>query len=326
MSYHPVRQPRPAELIIRGLRHRLTWWDGTEPAGQSNSRPCLIPTADSKAPKGPAPIVLLHGFLDNGATWQFLVDCLPQHWSLVALDWRGFGDSEWAPGGYWFADYLADLEVLLDELSPQQPARVIGHSMGANVATLYAGIRPRRLQWLINLEGVGLGRTAPEQAPARYQQWLDELRAPLATDRHRSVAQLAAALRRRNPRLNDARAEFLARAWTRSVDEAQEVRLAFDPRHRLVNPILYRREEAEACWARVVIPLLLLCGGSSGHRDRRLAEFSDEFVHTVFGNARVVTLENVGHMMHHEDPQAVARCIVEFVSACDSAQHAQVRQ
>ena len=67
------------------------------------------------------PVVLLHGFQDCGDTWQFLVDSLPGTWSLVAPDWRGFGGSEWAPGGYWFPDYLADLETLLDQLVPDAP-------------------------------------------------------------------------------------------------------------------------------------------------------------------------------------------------------------
>ncbi len=48
---------------------------------------------------------------------------------MVAPDWRGFGDSEWVPGGYWFPDYFADLDGLLDALAPQSRARVIGHSM-----------------------------------------------------------------------------------------------------------------------------------------------------------------------------------------------------
>ena len=56
-------------------------------------------------------------------------------WSCVALDWRGFGGSEWAQEGYWFPDYFADLEALLDIVSPGKPARVIAHSMGGNVAT-----------------------------------------------------------------------------------------------------------------------------------------------------------------------------------------------
>src|SRR3989442_11948912 len=122
--YTPMRVPRHQELSVRGLKHRLTWWG--EPTG--------------------TPIVLLHGFQDCGDTWQFLVDCLPDTWSLVAPDWRGFGGSEWAPDGYWFPDYLADLEALLDALAPSTPAPVIAHSMGANIALLYGGIRPQRLK------------------------------------------------------------------------------------------------------------------------------------------------------------------------------------
>ncbi len=192
------------------------------------------------------------------------MDCLPDTWTLVAPDWRGFGGTEWAPGGYWFPDYLADLEALLDAVAPNSAARVISHSMGANVAVLYSGMRPQRLQWVVNLEGIGLRRTRPEAAPEHYATWLDQIKQPPSDGRYRSVQQLAEVLVRRNPRLPADRAEYIARAWTR--DAADGVRLAFDPRHRFVNPVLYRREEAEACWARVQIPMLLLAGGSSATR------------------------------------------------------------
>src|SRR5581483_4250971 len=179
MSYQPVRIPRHEYISVRGLQHRLTWWG--EP--------------------GQRPVVLLHGFMDCGDTWQFLVDCLPPQWSLVALDWRGFGGSDWAPGGYWFADYLADLEVLLDALTPGTPARVIGHSMGANIAALYCGVRPQRLAWLVSLEGVGLPDTRADMAPARYAQWLDELRESPRGNRYARIEQLAGVLQQRNARL-----------------------------------------------------------------------------------------------------------------------------
>ena len=290
MSYRPLRAPRHEEILIRGLRHRVTLW----------------------GPPSERPIVLLHGFMDCSDTWQFLVDSLPESWSLVAPDWRGFGGSEWAPGGYWFPDYLADLEALLGVFTPRHRARVVGHSMGANIATLYAGVRPDRLQWLINLEGIGLPRVSADLAPARFAQWLDELQQPPASNRYASVEQLATVLLKRNPRLGADRAQFVALAWTRR-DDAGEVRLAFDPRHRLVNPILYRREEAESCWVRVSIPMLLLAGGGSEHLPRRLAEFDDEKVQTLFKDVRIVSLPGLGHMMHHEDPQAVAAHLVEFV-------------
>jgi len=291
VTYTPLRTPRHEQLDVRGLKHRLTWW----------------------GPSSAAPIVLLHGFQDCGDTWQFLVDCLPEDWSLVAPDWRGFGGSEWAPGGYWFPDYLADLEALLDQLVPDTPARVISHSMGANVATLYSGIRPQRLQWLVNLEGIGLRAKSADQAPAQYARWLDEIKEPLIEGRYPSVQTLAEVLMRRNPRLTADRADFVARAWTR--EEGDGVRLAFDPRHRFVNPVLYRREEAEACWARVQIPMLLIAGGASGHHERRSTDFGDEFVKRVFRDVQVATLTGLGHMMHHEDPPAVAAPIIDFARA-----------
>lgn len=257
--------------------------------------------------------MLLHGFQDCGDTWQFLVDCLPHDWSIVAPDWRGFGGTDWAPGGYWYPDYFADLEALLDALVPGQPARIISHSMGANVAVMYAGIRPKRLKWVVNLEGLGLSRTQPDAAPSRYGVWLDELKEPLKEGIYPSVQQLADLLMMRNSRLPADRACFIARAWTRDVEGG--VRLAFDPRHRFVNPVLYRREEAEACWSRMEAPQLLVLGLSSGHLERRLKDFSDEYVRGLFRDVQIVSLPGLGHMMHHEDPQAVADPIIRFVQA-----------
>lgn len=297
MSYEPGRVPWQEDVQLRGVRHRLTWW------GERTSDP----------------IVLLHGFLDCGATWQFLVDRLPASWTLVAPDWRGFGDSEWVPGGYWFPDYFADLEALLDTLVPQSRARVIGHSMGANVAKMYGGIRPQRMQWLANLEGLGLARTRPEDAPKRYAHWLDEVKDPFKEGRYESIEQLASILRMRNPRLTADRAAFVARAWSRPEPDSSEVRLRFDPRHRLVNPILYRREEAEACWARLEIPMLLVMGELSDHRARQTSYVTDEQLHGLFRKLRLVTVPGTGHMMHHEDPEAVARHIVEFERDCVSS-------
>ncbi len=292
MTYTPKRPARHEYLTIRGLKHRLTWWGNP----------------------GGTPILLLHGFQDCGDTWQFLVDCLPEEWSFVAPDWRGFGGTDWSPGGYWFPDYLADLDALLDVLVPAAPARIIAHSMGATAALLYAGIRPQRLGSIVNLEGLGRPNTRPEEAPVRYAQWLNQLKEPLEEGRYGSVQQLADVLTRRNPRLPPDHAAFVARAWTKDVEGG--VQLAFDPRHRHVNPVLYRREEAEACWRRVGIPMLLVAGDASSHQERRLQEFSNEYVMVTFPRARIAVLPGLGHMMHHEDPQAVADCIVPFVRSC----------
>jgi pimeloyl-ACP methyl ester carboxylesterase len=265
-------------------------------------------------------VVLLHGFQDCGATWQFLADRLPPDWSLAAPDWRGFGHTEWAPGGYWFPEYFADLEALLEMLVPDEPARIVGHSMGANIAQIYGGIRPQRFAWLVSLEGFGLPRTQPQDAPARYARWLDELRQPPREGRYPSVAQLARYLRARNTRLTPDRAEFIAGAWTRPAPTssgATDIELLFDPRHRLVNPVLYRREEAEACWAHIQAPVLLVRGGDGGD-DKRSSTMRAAAEETAahIRNHDIVAVPGAGHMLHHEEPGILAQHIVEFERAC----------
>ncbi|HKT74361.1 MAG TPA: alpha/beta hydrolase [Steroidobacteraceae bacterium] len=309
MSYQVLRPPRREILEVRGLRHRLTWW------GERTEQP----------------IVLLHGFQDCGDTWQFMVDRLPPSWSCVAPDWRGFGGTQWAEGGYWFPDYLADLDALLDVLVPNGRARVVGHSMGANIATIYAGVRLQRLSWLANLEGFGLPRATPELAPDRYARWMDQVRQPPRVTRYPSVKHLAANLIRRNPRLTAERAEYVARAWSIALEDeggrhggdgndaaagSGAVQLRFDPRHRRVNPVLYRIEEAQACWSRIEIPVLILIGAESPfriHRDDR--EPNQARMFSLFRDLQIQTVPDVGHMMHLEAPETIAAHLVDFERA-----------
>ncbi|MCU0759396.1 MAG: alpha/beta hydrolase [Steroidobacteraceae bacterium] len=289
---------RSEALELRGLAHRVLRWGP--------------PSAD--------PVLLLHGFLDCADTFQFLVDALPRDWSFVALDWRGFGGSGWNDAPYWFPDYLADLEALLERLGVDgaPPAagralRVIGHSMGGNVAALYAGIRPGRFRWLASLEGFGLRRTTPEDAPARYAEWLDQLREPVRQSRYESVAQLARVIGRRHARLPPAHAEFLARAWSRPQPDGG-IELRADPWHRLANPVLYRREEAEACWRRVEVPVLLVCGTESEFHRRLGPDGSESYFGAIFRRFELANIPGAGHMMHHESPLAVARAITDWAA------------
>lgn len=281
---------REEYLSARGLRHRLLRW----------------------GPESDSPIVLLHGFMDASETWQFMIERLPGDWSFVAFDWRGFGGTERAPDGYWFPDYLADLEALLGQLVPGGRARLIAHSMGGNVATLYAGVRPERIEWLVNLEGIGLPPTQPEQAPGRYAEWLDAIARESRSARWSSVERFAQQLRAKNPRWTSAQAEFIARAWTRPSEDGTGVELATDPRHRWPNPVLYRLEEARACWRAVQAPVLLLLGEESEHRKRLAAMGGPERLIGAIPRSELTWIPEAGHMMHIDNPAAVAARIERF--------------
>ncbi|MGD0491147.1 MAG: alpha/beta hydrolase [Steroidobacteraceae bacterium] len=294
-SYQVLRPARHETIRIRGLDLHLRRW-GPAHAGDES------------------PVVLLHGFQDTGDTFQFLVDELERDWPLAAPDWRGFGRSGWAPDGYWFPEYLADLDQLLELLSPNRPALLIGHSMGGNVASLYAGLRPDRVRCVVNLEGFGLPRTSPEGAPARLVEWLEQIRTVPPLKTYDSYEQLASIIQRRYPRFGDARSRFIAGAWGRLESDGR-VHLLGDARHRWVNPVLYKREDAEAVWRRIRAPMLMLLGEKSEFLAKLGADGTDEAWRTMVAGIEIVHIAEAGHMLHIERPAAIAPLVERFLAA-----------
>ena len=260
------------------------------------------------------PVFLLHGWLDAGETFQFTVDAFRNDWPIVAPDWRGFGRSEWPQEGYGFPDYLGDFDALMDEISPVSPACIVGHSMGGNIANLYAGLRPERVRCVINLEGLGLPRTSPQDAPKRMRKWLNQTKSPTLEKTYDSYEQLASVIQFRYQRFSPAAAGFVARVWG-VPDENDRVRLAADPRHHWVNPILYKREDAEATWREIRAPLLMVLGEESDYLTRLGADGTIEALRAAYPAAEVVSIAGAGHMLHIERPEAVAPVIEAFLDA-----------
>ena len=303
-------------IDVRGVRYHCRVWEPVADAscGQRADGQSQAPT-----------LFMLHGWMDVSASFQFLVDALSDDWRVVAPDWRGFGETDWNTGtSYWFPDYLADLEALLNYFQPDGQVNLLGHSMGGNIASLYAGIRPARVARLINVEGFGMRATVPATAPERYARWLDSLGQPPQLRAYASFEQIAERLQQQNPRLNAQRALFLARHWGAMNPSAESadfepvnrdrVRLRADPRHKLINPLLYQLEEAKACWQRVSAPVLWVTGSDTGtlaqlgidaeeHRQRRLQ----------FPRLQSLEIADAGHMVHHDQPQALAQAIEKFL-------------
>ena len=277
---------------IRNLRYHVRTW------------------GDAQAPR----IFLLHGWMDVSASFQFLVNCFRREWYVIAPDWRGFGLTGWARDGYWFPDYYADLDALLDIYQPDAPANLVAHSMGGNVACIYAGIRPQRVAKLISMEGFGSARTRSDAAAARYERWLNQLREPPRFKSYASFDAVAERLRQNNPRLSDDQARFLAPHWAKEAASGVVV-LRSDPKHKIVNPVLSRIEEALACWRRITAPVLWIAGAESrapGWHADSAAELAER--KAAFRDFREITLEQCGHMMHHDQPQQLARVIEDFLS------------
>lgn len=303
--YLPRRAATSRPLPLRGLRYHLQEWG--DRAQATPQRPTLV---------------MVHGWMDVGASFQFVVDALavlpdsPQH--IVAPDWRGFGLT--GPSGsdsYWYPDYLGDLDALLDAVSPDAPVDLLGHSMGGNVVMSYAGVRPQRVRRLVNIEGFGLPAARAEDAAPRLASWLDELRQPMALKDYASIDEVAARLRANNPRLAPDRAAWLAGHWARP-DAQGRWQVLGDPAHKRSNPALYRVEEVLAIWRAITAPLLWVDGAETDigrwwHGRYTRAEFDQRL--DCVADCRRVTLADAGHMLHHDQPEALARVLQAFLAA-----------
>lgn len=286
VAYRPTVPRVEQRVLIRGVDYCIYEWGSTD-------SPLMI---------------YLHGWGDTGSTFQFVVDALSSEWRVLAPDWRGFGRSPFRCSGYWFPDYLADLHTLLSTVSPSDPALLVGHSMGANVAALYAGTFPERVKAFVNIEGFGLPDSDPADAPAHYRKWIEAAGNTQSYSSYDNVEALAARINRRHASMSAARARFVAEEWAiKDVDG--RVQLRADPLHKLPNPVLYRRAEAEACWRGATAAMLTVIGSQSPMA-RQLPQRSRI---PGFKEAESIVLDGTGHMPHFEVPEALAAAIEDFL-------------
>jgi pimeloyl-ACP methyl ester carboxylesterase len=302
--YAVRRSAQSKHVPVRGLRYHTHHWGD----------------ASLATPERP-PLVMMHGWMDVGASFQFAVDALaalegPSRW-IIAADWRGYGLTEAPPtDSYWFPDYLGDLDALLDALGMAGPIDLLGHSMGGNVVMLYAGLRPQRIRRLVNLEGFGMPPTAPEDAPPRLIEWLNDLKEPQSLRDYASAGEVAERLMKNNPLLSADKAAWLAPHWARAGADGRWHILG-DPAHKRRNPILSRREETLEAWKRITAPVLWL----EGDQTKAPMSWSSRYPRSEFESRLAVlnvplqraVLSPAGHMLHHDQPEALAGHLSRFL-------------
>lgn len=278
----------PRRIPIRGLDYAVHQWGGDGP-----------------------PLVMLHGWMDCGATFAPVAEALAPR-AVAAPDWRGFGATGPAGGDtYWIPDYLADLDALLDRLAPNTPVDLLGHSLGGNIACLYAGIRPGRIRRLISVEGFGLPPRDADEAPGRFAEWLDSLHRSPGPAEQPDLESLARRLLARHPGMSIERAREVAVLWSDPVPTGR--RLRADPAHWRPNPVLYRHAETLACWRRIAAPTLWIHGGRSDYvaRLRALPDWAERC--SAIPDLRLACIEPSGHAPHLSHPGLLAARVAEFL-------------
>ena len=303
--YKEKRIFRSEFVPIRGLKYHVQVWEKPESA---------VPTLPA--------LVLVHGWMDVAASYQFMVDALSEAFAqgrrIIAPDWRGFGQTNGVADCYWMPDYLADLDFLLDHYAPDQQIDLVGHSLGGNVAMVYAGVRPGRIRRLVNLEGFGMPATRPSQAPTRFAKWMDELkslhRGELNLKPYDDVGGVARRLMKTNPRLSDDKAGWLASHWAKANSDGKWQILG-EPGHKIINANLYQVEETLEIYKRIAAPVLAVEASDDSlgkwHSGKyTLADYHERL--KVIPDARVAVISDAGHMLHHDQPEQLAALIEGF--------------
>jgi len=286
-------------IKVRGLRYCIRHWGKPD------------------APK----LFFLHGWMDSSPTFQFVVDALSQSWHIIAPDWRGYGASEWLSRPYWFPEYYADLDGILEQISKNQPARIVGHSMGANIASIYAGIFPKRVAQLVMVDFLGLKPEKHNDAPTLIGSWLKNIKEVPQLRAYPDHESLARRLRAVNPRLNELQAQFLSRTVSRIRPDGQ-IEMACDPWHKIPSPIPYHIEDSRASWRKIEAEVLMVVA-ERGYIQQRFGSDTDEYHSRLasFTNVRVVTIANSGHNVQHDQPEQLAMLLENFLGR-DSLKHA----
>jgi pimeloyl-ACP methyl ester carboxylesterase len=293
-----MRRSRSETLDLPGLRLHIRRWGN---------------------PQAPT-LFLLHGWMDVSASFQFVVDELKDDWNIIAPDWRGFGPSDWLNRPYFFAEHLGDLEAILEHYAPEGKVRLAGHSMGGILSCLYAGIRPERVEKLITMEGFGIAPTQPEMAPERYQKWLATVKKPPRMHVYADRAAFARRLLHSDRFLTPARAEFLAKHLARIGDgenKAGERRHGIiwngDPWHKASSPYLFQLPESMVIWKQITCPVHWVAGRDSWVIREFATRPGDwEARQACFGQISESWIDNADHMLHHDQPAAVARIIEDY--------------
>lgn len=260
---------------------------------------------------GEGPKVLaLHGWLDNAASFDPLLPLLPDL-HAVALDLPGHGRSDHRPRGAWYhlVDNLGEIAGALDVLGWER-AILLGHSMGAALASLVAAALPGRVAALWLVEGLGPLATPEAELPALMRRAI-EGRARVGDKQLRVFASVEEAVTTRlaaTP-MADTAARLLVERGLREVDGGWI--WSSDPRLMLASPLRASEAQVEACLSAIACPTLLLTASEvpayfpTSLIERRTACVRDLAWQVLAGR----------HHVHMDDPAAVAAAINAFREA-----------
>lgn len=255
------------------------------------------------------PLLAIHGWLDNAASFDALAPQLARHFHIVALDLPGHGRSQHRPPGvrYHFVDYIDDVLAAADSLGWEKFS-LTGHSLGGGIASFVAAAFPERVEKLFLIEVAGAVSAPVEKSLAQLQKGVAQFHENAGkTLRVFSDIEIAVAARRKAGDLSDAAARALVLRGIREVEGGWS--WSSDPRLMPASPQRFTEDQVLAILAGVQAPTLFVLAEPMAMQIpeslmlKRAAQMPNAILVRLPGN----------HHLHLENAQAVASVIVDFL-------------
>jgi len=291
-NFERERDSEPVSHFFYSHRLKLQFWDwGTE------GKPALI---------------LVHGGLDHARMWDWVAKVLRTDFRVYAVDLRGHGNSAWAPGAmYSVMEHVLDLSALADIVNAF-PVHIIGHSLGAVTALMYAGIYPDSVKKLVAIEGVGLPLYENKySAPERARRWIEKVRGAenRAPHNHPDLASAVARMKEANPFLSDEVARHLTVNGTNWNADGSII-WKFDNYARLFPPYGADVEDAGEIIRQIACATLLFWGRQSFATDPETDSLG-----RMIRDRKIVKLDHAGHWLQHDQLQIFLEETRKFLEA-----------
>jgi pimeloyl-ACP methyl ester carboxylesterase len=259
-------------------------------------------------------VVLVHGITSTSATWEKVIPYLAEHYTVIAPDLLGHGESAKPRGDYSLGAYASGIRDLLVALGHDR-ATFVGHSLGGGVAMQLAYQFPERCERLVLVDSGGLGREVSGLLRLASLPGSELVLPLLASGRvlgaGRGIGRL---LDRLGLRLRTDVGEVLRGHASLSDGEA---RAAFIHTLRtIVDPLGQRVDASDRLYLAQGMPFLIVWG----ERDPIIPLAHGQAAHELVPGSRLEIFSDAGHFPHLEDPQRFVRLLVEFIGSTEAAQ------
>lgn len=256
-------------------------------------------------------VIALHGWQDNVASFYPLMDLLPQ-FNWLAIDFPGHGHSQWRnnQAHYYFVDYIDDIYQVINE-NYSTPVHIIGHSMGAMAATLFAACFPELVCSVVLIEGIGLVTTPDEDV-------VSQLRAAILHREKYFNKNAKQALKVYNNldslikvrmAVSDLEYEYCALLMQRNSEKTKlGIKLRIDPKLKHHSGFRFNETQAIMATKQVKAPTQLIIADQGYEQIKQAVNIYSKY----YSNLNIDTVKG-GHHCHMQNPKEVADIINGFI-------------